>query len=146
MRKLLLCSAPLALIAVLVFAASGLAQATGAPKPPAAAPAAAGQGRGGRGGGPIEGPPHDAHDLSGVWNLRGMAGGGGFAGPGPQLTPFGQDLFKQAKSSNSGEYTLQTTNDPVITRCFPPGVPRIYLQPFRKHGYDTPVGPRGHPR
>ena len=48
----------------------------------------------------------------------------------PKLTAWGEDLFKKSKSSNSGEYTLKDTNDPVITRCFPPGVPRIYLQPF----------------
>ena len=65
-------------------------------------------------------------------------GGGGFGRVQPKLTPLGEQLFKQAKSSNSGEYTLQQTNDPVITKCFPPGVPRIYLQPFPWQIVQTP--------
>ena len=78
-------------------------------------------------GGPHSGPPHDPHDLVGVWNVRGFANGFGRV---PPLTPYGEQLYKQAKSSNSGEYTLAETNDPVITKCYPPGTPRIYLQPF----------------
>ena len=132
MKKRFVWRGILALTTVLAFAVLGRAQAPGAGGARGNAPApnaAAAQGRGG-GGGPIAGPPHDAHDLNGVWNLRGFAGGGGFGGTGAKLTTWGQDLFKSAKSSNSGQYTLSETNDPVITKCFPPGVPRIYLQPF----------------
>jgi hypothetical protein len=88
--------------------------------------------------GPIPGPAHDPHDLSGVWNMRGFAGGGSFRGAAPKLTAFGEELFKKAKSSNSGEYTLEDTNDPVISKCYLPGVPRIYLQPFPWQIVQTP--------
>jgi hypothetical protein len=139
MRNQFVRSALFALAVVLAFSVAGRAQNAGAAgarggNPPAAN---AGQGRRG-GGGPIEGPAHDPHDLSGVWNLRGFAGGGGFAGGNPKLTPWGEDLFKKSKSSNTGEYTLKDTNDPVITKCFPPGVPRIYLQPFPWQIVQTP--------
>jgi hypothetical protein len=79
---------------------------------------------------PVDGPPHDPHDLSGVWNARRGYGGDTYAGPKPEFTAWGEEQFKKAKPSNGGEYTLEQTNDPVITKCFPPGVPRIYLQPF----------------
>jgi len=141
MKKLSLRLLFLALVAACVFSASANAQAqggaTGRGNAPAgnAPPANAGAGRGR--GGPIVGPPHDPHDLDGVWNNRTFAAGGSFT-PAPKLTALGQDLFKKAKSSNSGEYDLKTTNDPVITRCFPPGTPRIYLQPFPWQIVQTP--------
>jgi hypothetical protein len=119
------------------FTLSGVAMAqNSAAGAKANAPAASAQR--GRGRGPVEGPAHDPHDLNGVWNMRGFAGGGGFGNLKPSLTPLGEELFKKAKSSNNGEYTLETTNDPVITHCFPPGVPRIYLQPFPWQIVQTP--------
>ncbi len=27
----------------------------------------------------------------------------------------------------AGAYTLDQTNDPVLKRCYPPGVPRVYF-------------------
>jgi hypothetical protein len=123
------------LAVIFVFATMASAQNAGAPagqKPaqgnqpaPAAAPAPQGNGRGA---GPVAGPPHDPHDLVGVWNVRGFANT--YGKEEPQLTPWGQQQFKLAKSSNGGDYNLDQTNDPVITKCYPPGVPRIYLQPF----------------
>ena len=95
------------------------------------------QGRG-RPSGPIAGPPHDAHDLTGVWNMRGGGGQGGFGRVDPNMTAWGEQQYKLQKSSNGGQYTLQETNDPVITKCFPPGVPRIYLQPFPLQIVQTP--------
>jgi hypothetical protein len=80
--------------------------------------------------GPVAGPAHDPHDLTGVWNTRRGYGGDTYDKPNPEFTSWGQQQFKLAKSSNGGQYTLQETNDPVITKCYPPGVPRIYLQPF----------------
>ena len=71
--------------------------------------------------------PAPKRDLSGVWTLR---GGGGRGGEQPELTAWGLEKFKQAKSSNSGEYKLEETNDPVITKCVPPGTPRVYYHPF----------------
>ena len=95
------------------------------------------QGRG-RPSGPIAGPPHDPHDLTGVWNMRGGGGQGGFGRVDPNMTAWGEQQYKLQKSSNGGQYTLQETNDPVITKCFPPGVPRIYLQPFPLQIVQTP--------
>ena len=138
MRKWLASPALFALATVLVFSSIAAAQAPGAPGGRGNAPAANAQQGRGRGGGPIAGPAHDPHDLSGVWNSRGFIGGAGFGSGLPQLTPLGQDLFKKSKSSNSGQYTLKDTNDPVITKCLPPGVPRIYLQPFPWEIVQTP--------
>ena len=87
---------------------------------------------------PVQGPPHDPHDLTGVWNMRRGYGGNSYDRQGPQLTAWGQEQFKLAKASNGGEYTLDQTNDPVITKCYPPGVPRIYLQPFPLQFVQTP--------
>ncbi len=141
MKKLPVWPALFALAMMCVFSAAALAQNQGAGRGNApAGNAPAGNAQAGRGrGGPIAGPPHDPHDLNGVWNLRGFGAGGMFPGsPPPKLTAFGQELFKKAKSSNSGEYTLKETNDPVITRCLPPGTPRIYLQPFPWQIVQTP--------
>lgn len=87
---------------------------------------------------PVQGPAHDPHDLTGVWNARRGYGGDTYIGEKPEFTAWGQEQFKKAKASNGGEYTLQETNDPVITKCFPPGVPRIYLQPFPLQIVQTP--------
>jgi hypothetical protein len=106
----------------------------GQPNPPARANA----GRG-RGGGLIAGPEHNPKDLSGVWNRLGQGGGGAFGGgSNPKLTPLGQDLLQQSKSSNNGQYTLTTTNDPVVGKCLPAGVPRIYLHPLPWQIAQTP--------
>jgi len=87
---------------------------------------------------PVDGPPHDPHDLAGVWNARRGYGGDTYPGAKPDFTAWGEEQFKKAKPSNGGEYTLEQTNDPVITKCFPPGVPRIYLQPFPMQIVQTP--------
>jgi len=80
--------------------------------------------------GPLPGPAHDPHDLNGVWNMRRGFGGNAYGRVPPEMTDWAKDQFKQIKSSNGGDYTLEQTNDPVITKCYPPGTPRIYLQPF----------------
>ena len=54
------------------------------------------------------------------------------------MTAWGQEQFKLSKSSNGGPYTLEQTNDPVITKCYPPGTPRVYLQPFPWQIVQTP--------
>ena len=71
--------------------------------------------------------PAPRRDLTGIWMIRGA---GGQKAEQPELTPWGLEKFKQAKSSNSGEYKLEETNDPVITKCIPPGMPRVYYHPF----------------
>ena len=79
--------------------------------------------------------PAPARDLTGVWmirNPRSMASyaGATFTKEEPEMTPWAIAKYKEAKSSNGGKYTLETTNDPVITRCDPPGVPRVYFHPY----------------
>lgn len=48
----------------------------------------------------------------------------------PPMTPWGEEQYKIAKpSSGPHPYPLAETNDTVYHGCFPPGVPRIFLQP-----------------
>src|SRR5229473_492794 len=81
--------------------------------------------------------PAPNRDLTGVWTMRNPAGMNGRPEP-PVLTPWGLAKFKEAKPSNGGSYTLDQTNDPVITKCFPPGVPRVYYHPFPFEVVHTP--------
>jgi hypothetical protein len=109
---------------VLVFPAVPHAQA---PQQPAAAKQAA--------------PPAPPRDLSGVWNARNPRGlnlPDSWGKVPPALTPWGEEQFKMSKASNGGPYTLDQTNDPVITKCQPPGVPRIYIHPFPMQITQTP--------
>ena len=48
----------------------------------------------------------------------------------PPLTALGQEMRAKNKPNNSGEFQLHETNDPVLTRCYPPGVPRVYFHPY----------------
>ncbi|PYU27098.1 MAG: hypothetical protein DMG30_00430 [Acidobacteria bacterium] len=144
MRSLFLCGT-FVLGGVVVICSAGLAQNAPAGQPPAQANPPAGaqsnppqQGMGRGPAPPVQGPPHDPHDLAGVWNTRRGYGGNSYDRQGPEFTPWGQEQFKLAKASNGGQYTLQQTNDPVTTKCFPPGVPRIYLQPFPLQFVQTP--------
>lgn len=79
--------------------------------------------------------PAPKRDLSGVWMLneppalRGLTNYT-FTKDGPEMTQWAMDKLKDAKPSNGGKYTLDTTNDPVLTRCDPPGVPRVYFHPY----------------
>jgi hypothetical protein len=88
-------------------------------------------------------PPAPPHDLTGVWMLRNPAPMRSFAGATftkeePEMTPWAQAKYKEAKASNNGTYTLQTTNDPVLTKCDPPGVPRVYFHPYPFEFVHTP--------
>jgi hypothetical protein len=57
----------------------------------------------------------------------------------PPMTEWGKAQFKAAKSSfGAHEYPLEETTDPVLRRCFPPGVPRVYLHPFPFQFIQTP--------
>ena len=87
---------------------------------------------------PVPGPPHDPHDLVGVWDGRRGHGGATFRGPAPELTEWGQQQLKLAKPSNNGAYNLKETNDPILTTCLPTGTPRIYLQPVPMQVVQTP--------
>jgi hypothetical protein len=87
--------------------------------------------------------PAPKRDLTGVWMLRNPPAMRSYAGATftkepPELTPWAAAKYKEAKSSNSGEYTLETTNDPVLTKCAPPGVPRVYFHPYPFEFVHTP--------
>ena len=120
------------LVAAFAFAASATLFSQAAP---------AGQaGRGGRAGAPAApSPPAAARDLTGVWMMRNPPGKNGpwtnftYTDPmknPPTLTAWGEAEFKKARDSNGGNYTLDETNDPVLTKCYPPGVPRVYFHPY----------------
>lgn len=77
-------------------------------------------------------------DLSGVWNAH-MPGssfaGYSFTAEIPAMTPWGRTRYEAAKPSY-GPKAVEASTDPVNPTtgkdvgCFPPGVPRIYIQPF----------------
>lgn len=79
--------------------------------------------------------PAPVRDLSGVWS-RVRAPDGGFHSNAtwteepPVLTELGQELYSQSRNSNAGGFALSETNDPVLTRCYPPGVPRVWFHPY----------------
>ncbi|MDP8989849.1 MAG: hypothetical protein M3N41_07185 [Acidobacteriota bacterium] len=78
-------------------------------------------------------------DLSGVWTAKNERGARyrswSFMAEEPPMTPWALEKFKLTKPS-FGPRSFKDSNDPVnpttvnSTGCFPPGVPRIYLQPF----------------
>ena len=79
--------------------------------------------------------PAPARDLTGVWTrVNGPEGsfrsGSTWTPEPPVLTEWGQERFATARDSNAGSFSLAETNDPVLTRCYPPGVPRIYFHPY----------------
>jgi hypothetical protein len=92
-------------------------------------------------------PAAPPRDLSGVWMMRNPPGSNRpwtnftFTDPKlnpPALTPWGEARFKEARDSNGGTYTLDETNDPVLTKCYPPGVPRVYFHPYPFEVVHTP--------
>jgi hypothetical protein len=87
--------------------------------------------------------PAPKRDLTGVWMLRSPDSMRGFTGATftkeePELTDWGKAKYAEAKNSNGGKYTLDTTNDPVLTRCSPPGTPRVYFHPYPFEFIQTP--------
>ena len=117
-----------------------------------AAPGGQGARGGGARGGAAAAPsapsaPAPAKDLTGVWMMRNPPGKNGpwtnytYTDPKtnpPSLTAWGEQEFKKAKDSNGGNFTLDQTNDPVLTKCYPPGVPRIYFHPYPFEVVQTP--------
>jgi len=84
--------------------------------------------------------PPATPDLSGVWTQHPPASARAYAlytfSPDvPPMTPWAEAKF-QANKPGYGPRAIAETNDPVNPTsgegigCFPPGVPRIYLQPF----------------
>ena len=87
-------------------------------------------------------------NLSGVWNLRTTPEtrylSYAFSREEPPMTEWAQEKFKLAKPS-FGPRSFADSNDPVnpttvnAVGCFPPGTPRIYLQPFPMEIVQTPA-------
>lgn len=88
--------------------------------------------------------PAPARDLTGVWMKRNAPVVKQFDGstwtPGvqPPLTAWGLEQKAKSKPNNSGEFQLHETNDPVLTKCYPPGVPRVYFHPYPFEMIQTP--------
>ena len=80
-----------------------------------------------------------AANLSGVWTASAPKGApipvlikyySQFGEDEPAMTPWAEAQYKDAKPSfGPKSVTMEETNDPVY-KCFPPGVPRVYLHPF----------------
>jgi hypothetical protein len=74
-----------------------------------------------------------ASDLSGIWVLKLPAGAGSYSSytfikDEPPMTAWAGEKYKAAKPVLGAHKTSpQESNDPVYG-CFPPGLPRIYLQ------------------
>src|SRR5262249_52902905 len=80
--------------------------------------------------------PVQRPDLSGVWMQDRPAATAlqywvyQFNLEEPPMTPFGEAQFKANKSGfGPHPVPIGETNDPIYKGCYPPGVPRIYLQP-----------------
>jgi hypothetical protein len=91
--------------------------------------------------------PAPRRDLAGVWMMRNPPGADRrftnftFTDPAtapPPLTAWGLEKRKGNRANNSGQFTLDETNDPVLTQCYPPGVPRVYFHPYPFELVQTP--------
>ena len=114
-----------ALVAALTFSAALLGQSNGQPPvQPAAAKAQTSAA---------------TTDISGVWNaMRGNYDTASFSRGDPPMTPWGQAQFNAAKPSQGPRgVKLPETTDRVY-KCFPPGMPYIYLQLFPMQIVQTP--------
>ena len=82
----------------------------------------------------MENGPPPVRDLSGVWTRLRPEGkfysNAAWTPDPPNLTAWGEERFASSKNSNAGGFSLSETNDPVLTRCYPPGVPRVYFHPY----------------
>jgi hypothetical protein len=82
-------------------------------------------------------------DLTGVWNNDAPPAtrayqGWGFSEDPPEMTPWAQERFDQARPTFGPNGVMATqSNDPVY-QCFPAGLPRIYFHPFPLEIIQTP--------
>jgi hypothetical protein len=115
----------LSFVAALIFSAELLGQNNGqAPSQPAAAKSAS--------------TPAN-HNISGVWDAKGNNYDfASFSKGDPPMTPWGKQQFDAAKPSQGPHgVKLSETTDRVY-KCFPPGMPYIYLQIFPMQIVETP--------
>jgi len=89
-------------------------------------------------------PPAPPHELSGVWDMRHTPAQRKYLGSTwslepPEMTAWAKAKYDATKPSNGPRSNpLTATDDPVLKNCFPPGTPRIYLQPFPLQIMQTP--------
>jgi hypothetical protein len=115
----------LALAAALTFSAASLAQSSGQAPTKAAATKAE--------------SAATNHEISGVWNaMRGNYDTASFSKGDPPMTPWGQEQFKAAKPSQGPRGVPLTETTDRVYKCFPPGMPYIYLQLFPMQIVQTP--------
>jgi hypothetical protein len=117
------------------FAQTGNAQKSPAAKAPAAKAA------------PAASEKFDPHDLSAVWNMSFPQNApekeieayvSQFGKGDPPMTEWSKERFEKTKPSFGPRgVRVDDTNDPAF-KCFPPGVPRIYLHPFPMQIVQTP--------
>jgi hypothetical protein len=114
-----------ALVAALTFSAALLGQSNGQPPvQPAAAKAQTSAAN---------------TDISGVWNaMRGNYDTASFSRGDPPMTPWGQAQFNSAKPSQGPRGVKLTETTDRVYKCFPPGMPYIYLQLFPMQIVQTP--------
>jgi len=78
-------------------------------------------------------------DISGVWNaMRGNYDTASFSKGDPPMTPWGQAQFNAAKPSQGPRGVKLTETTDRVYKCFPPGMPYIYLQLFPMQIVQTP--------
>jgi hypothetical protein len=91
-------------------------------------------------------------DLQGVWNMHATMAeflhylASTYTAQEPEMTPWAKQKLAEAKPSfgrdimaHDQENSLKQTDDPVLKNCYPPGTPRIYLQPFPLQIVQTPT-------
>jgi hypothetical protein len=84
---------------------------------------------------------HDAAkaDFSGVWYaMRGNYDTASFSKGDPPMTPWGKAQFDAAKPSQGSRGVKLTETTDMVYKCFPPGMPYIYLQLFPMEIVQTP--------
>jgi hypothetical protein len=78
----------------------------------------------GRGAGPAAGPPHDAHDLSGIWLGRAVQLTN--TAP-PSFTPAGKAAFDKNKPSFGPRAIAPVLGNDPLGGANPPGFPRVLI-------------------
>jgi hypothetical protein len=81
-----------------------------------------------------------SNDLTGVWNaLRGNYDTASYSKGDPPMTPWGQQQFNEAKPSQGPRGVRLSETTDMVYKCFPPGMPYIYLQLFPMEIVQTPT-------
>ena len=82
--------------------------------------------QGGRGrNAPAPGPPHDPHDLSGIWLGRAA---GALNNPPPSFTPAGKAAFDANKPSFGPRAVPPAVGNDPLGGANPPGIPRALIR------------------